>query len=58
MYIGLVVTLVCAGAALSWAAASRPAVAARLENASGALLIAGLSLIGLALPIVQHIGPG
>ena len=58
MYIGLVVTLVCAGTALSWAATSSPAVAARLENASGALLIAGLSLIGLALPIVQHLGPG
>jgi hypothetical protein len=58
MYISLVVTLVCAGVALSWAATSNPAVAARLENAGGALLIAGLSLIGLALPIVQHLGPG
>jgi len=58
MYIVLIVTLVCGGAALSWAATSRPAIAARLENASGALLIAGLSLIGLALPIVLHIGPG
>ncbi len=58
MYIGMVVTLVCGGVALSWAAMSRPAIAARLENASGALLIAGLSLIGLALPVVQHIGAG
>ena len=58
MYIGLVVTLVCGGAALSWAATSMPAIAARLENSSGALLIAGLSLIGFALPIMQHIGHG
>ncbi len=57
MYIGLVGTLVCGGAALSWAAASRPAIAARLEKLSGALLIAGLSLAGLTLPMVQHLGP-
>jgi hypothetical protein len=58
MYIGMVVTLVSGGATLSWAATSRPTIAARLETASGALLIAGLSLIGLALPMVQHLGPG
>jgi len=58
MYIVLIVTLVCAGGGLAWAATSRPAIAARLENASGALLIAGLSLLGLALPIVQHVGHG
>ncbi len=55
MYIGLVVTLVCSGALLPWAAVSRPAAAARLEGAGGALFIAGLSLIGLALPVVQHL---
>jgi len=58
MYIVLIVTLVCGAAALAWAASSRPTVAARLEGASGALLIAGLSLLGFALPIVQHISHG
>jgi len=58
MYIGLIVTLVCSGVALSWAAGLRPAIAAQLETASGALLIGGLSLIGFALPIVQRISAG
>ncbi len=58
MYIIAIVTLVCSGAAVSWAATSRPAVAAQLEKASGALLIAGLSLIGFALPVAQHLGHG
>ncbi len=57
MYVDLVVTLLCGGAALSWATTSKPAIAARLEKLSGALLIAGLSLVGLALPMVQHLGP-
>jgi hypothetical protein len=55
MYIGMIVTLVCGGAALSWVAVSRPAAAARLENASGTLIILGLSLLGFALPMVEHL---
>ena len=58
MYIGSVVTLVCGGAALSWAAEVKPKVAEWFEKASGALIIAGLSLIGLALPVAQHLGHG
>jgi len=56
MYISLVVTLVCSGISLSWAAASQSAAVARLEGAGGTLFIAGLSLIGLGLPLVQHFG--
>ena len=58
MYIGLIVTLVCGGALLSQAALSRPAFAARLESASGALIIAGLSLLGLALPVAERLAHG
>ncbi len=58
MYVAAVVTLVCGGAGLSWAAASRPAMAARLECAGGALLIAGLAVLGLALPAAHHLSPG
>jgi len=56
MYIVLIVTLVCGGVLLPWAAASKPAVVVWLEGAGGALFIAGLLLIGLALPAVQPLG--
>jgi len=44
--------------ALSWAAVTRPSIAAQLESVSGVLLIAGLALLGLGLPVVRYINPG
>lgn len=58
MYFILIAALLGSGMALSWRAMSRPAVAAQLENASGALLIAGLALVGLGLPVAHYISPG
>jgi len=58
MYIGLIAIFLGSGMALSWAATSRPAVAAQLEGISGALLIAGLAMLGLGLPIARYISPG
>ena len=58
MFIGFIATLLGSGLALSWAATSRPPIAAQLENLSGLLLIAGLALLGLGLPVVRYISPG
>ena len=58
MYVVLVAMLLVSGVTLSWNAMSRPAVAAQLERASGALLVAGLALLGFGLPVVQHLSPG
>lgn len=58
MYFVLIVTLICCGASLSWAAVSRPNKADRLERASGALLIAGFVLLGFVLPLARHVVHG
>ncbi len=49
MYVLMIAAFVCGGTALAWAAVSRPAIAAQLEYAGGALLIVGLALLGYAL---------
>ena len=58
MYVVLIAMLLGSGVALSWTAVSNPAVSAQLESASGALLIAGLALLGFGLPVVHCINPG
>ncbi len=58
MYVGVIAVLLGSGMALSWAAISRPSIAAQLESISGLLLIAGLALLGLGLPIMRCINPG
>jgi hypothetical protein len=54
LYIGFIIALLAAGVVISWSAVSRPAHTVALEHVSGALLIAGLSLLGFALPIVHR----
>ena len=54
MYFGLIVTLLCGGAALSRWAVSAPALTTRLERAGGIALIMGFALLGFALPITHH----
>ncbi len=49
MYILTIFAFVSAGTALAWAAVSRPSIATQLEYAGGAMLIAGLVLLGYAL---------
>jgi hypothetical protein len=58
IYTGIVITLISAGAAASWASMLRPEKASVLEHVSGALLIAGLSLIGIGLPLVHRFTAG
>ena len=54
MYFGLIVTLLCGGAALSWWAVCRPASVMLFERAGGVLLITGFALLGFALPMAHH----
>ena len=54
MYFGLVVTLLCGGAALSRWAVSAPALTTRLERAGGTALIMGFALLGFAMPMAHH----
>jgi hypothetical protein len=58
IYLGIVVALLTGGTAVSWAATLRPANSFWLEHASGALLILGLSLIGIGLPLVHRFTAG
>jgi hypothetical protein len=58
IYIGIVITLVSAGVAASWASVLKPELASVLEHVSGALLIAGLSLIGIGLPLAHRFATG
>jgi hypothetical protein len=59
MAIGLITLLISAGASMSWVAASwRPSRPATIEAISGALLIAGLALLGLSMPLAQHLTSG
>ena len=58
MYLGTIVALLSGGTAISWAAAVRPENAPWLEHVSGVLLIAGLSLIGIGLPLVHRFTAG
>ncbi len=58
MYIELIAALVGCGGMLSWTAAAKLDSAAALEALSGACLIAGLSLLGIALPFAHRLGVG
>ncbi len=55
MYIGLIITLLCAGAALAWWAVCRPASVMLFERAGGVLFIAGFALLGFALPMAHSL---
>ena len=58
MAVGLIILLIGAGVGTSWAAASGLWRASGLEVLSGALLIVGLALLGLSMPIAQHLTAG
>lgn len=58
MYIELIVALVGFGSVLSWRATLKADGAAMLERLSGACLLGGLSLLGLALPLASRLGAG
>lgn len=58
MYLALVITLLCGGAAFSWWAISQPALTIQLERAGGIALITGFALLGFALPVVSHFTQG
>ena len=49
-FLALAVMCLASGAALAWAATRRPGQAAALECCGGLLLVAGLGLLGVALP--------
>ncbi len=47
----LIVVNLVVGAGLAWAATLIPAHAARLERWGGSMMLAGLALLGVALPV-------
>ena len=56
MHVAIVIALLCSGVIISCLADWRPALRAHIERVSGALFIAGLVLLGLALPAAHHLG--
>jgi len=58
MALGLIVLLIGTGIGSSWGAVKWAARAPTLETVGGALLIAGLALLGLSMPLAHHLTSG
>ncbi len=58
MALGLIVSLIGAGTGAAWVAQAWSQRQAALEAIGGALLVAGLALLGMALPLAQHFTAG